>query len=125
LTFVRDNVCYNIDNTDTAYMFIFHYILSKKNRSVIIASLALFFLGTIIFHFVEGWRWLDAFYFCVITLATVGYGDFTPKTDTGKIIAIFYIISGIGIFLAFIEGYFEFIKEIRENRKKNRNVDNS
>lgn len=42
-------------------------------------------LGTIFYHWVEGWRWLDSLYFCVITLAMVGYGDFSPKTDLGKL----------------------------------------
>ena len=82
----------------------------------VLATLAMLALGTITFHFAEGWRWFDSFYFCVITLATVGYGDFTPKTDLGKIAVIFYIISGIGIFLAFVQAYFEFIKENRRKR---------
>ncbi len=42
-------------------------------------------VGTTFYHFVEGWRWLDSLYFCVITLATVGYGDFSPRTDLGKV----------------------------------------
>jgi len=112
-------------NVQANQMFIFRYILSKKNRGVIIAALFLFTAGTIIFHYVEGWRWFDSFYFCLITLATVGYGDFTPKTDLGKWFTILYIISGIGVFLAFINGYLEFLKETRENRKNNRSAENS
>jgi len=57
-------------------------------------------LGTLFYHWVEGWRWLDSLYFCVMTLATVGYGDFTPKTDPGKIFAIFYVFIGIGLLVA-------------------------
>jgi predicted permease len=94
----------------------FHFFIDKKYRSIIIATFTLFFIGTFVFHFVEGWRWFDAFYFCVITLATVGYGDFTPHTDLGKIAAIIYIVSGIGIFLAFIQAYFAFMKERREKK---------
>ena len=40
--------------------------------------------GTLFYHAVEGWRFLDALYFSVATLTTVGYGDFTPQTDAGK-----------------------------------------
>ena len=58
--------------------------------------------GSIFYHFVEGWKWLDAFYFSFISLATVGYGDFTPKTDAGKIFTIFYLIVGIALFAALI-----------------------
>lgn len=57
-------------------------------------------IGTTFYHFVEGWRWLDSLYFCVITLATVGYGDFSPQTDAGKIFTMLYIFIGIGLLIA-------------------------
>lgn len=55
--------------------------------------------GTVFYHYVEGWRWLDSLYFSVITLVTVGYGDFTPKTDPGKIFTMFYVFIGIGLLI--------------------------
>lgn len=67
-----------------------------------IVGVAIFFIafGTVFYHFVEHLKWLDSLYFTVVTLATVGYGDITPKTDAGKLFTIFYIIIGITIFLA-------------------------
>ncbi len=59
-------------------------------------------LGTIFYHFVEKLPWLDANYFSVVTLSTVGYGDITPHTDAGKIFTIFYIFTGVGIITSFI-----------------------
>lgn len=93
---------------------LWHFIWSKKYRPIITSALIVVSTGTIIFHFLEKWSWLDAFYFSVITLATVGYGDLTPKTDLGKFFTIIYIISGIGIFLAFIQSYFDFIRESKK-----------
>ena len=58
--------------------------------------------GTVFYHYVEKWRFLDSFYFSAITLATVGYGDFHPRTDVGKLFTVGYIIIGIGIILGFI-----------------------
>ena len=96
---------------------LYQFLVSKKYRAIIMTVFTLLVTGTVVFHFVEGWRWLDSFYFCVITLATVGYGDFTPKTDVGKLLAIVYIISGIGIFLAFVQAYFDFVKDKYEQKK--------
>lgn len=55
--------------------------------------------ATVFYHWAEKWSWLDAFYFSVITIATVGYGDFSPKTDMGKLFTVAYILFGIGIFV--------------------------
>jgi hypothetical protein len=59
-------------------------------------------MGTVVYHIVEKFSWVDAYYFCVVTLATVGYGDLTPHTTFGKIFTTFYILFGVGILTAFI-----------------------
>lgn len=59
--------------------------------------------GATFYHFVEGWKWLDSFYFTIITLTTIGYGDFSPKTDAGKLFTMVYVFIGLGILLAFID----------------------
>jgi len=38
----------------------------------------------------------------VVTLTTVGYGDFSPQTTFGKIFTTFYIFAGVGILTAYI-----------------------
>jgi voltage-gated potassium channel len=58
--------------------------------------------GTVVYHLVEKFSWVDAYYFSVVTLATVGYGDLTPHTTFGKIFTTFYILSGVGIITSFI-----------------------
>lgn len=82
--------------------------------------------GTFFYHKVEGWRWLDSFYFSVITLATVGFGDFTPQTDLGKIFTVFYIFVGLGILIGFVTPIGEYLinkrmenldKKVQENER--------
>lgn len=57
--------------------------------------------GTLCYRWLEGWSWVDALYFCVATLTTVGYGDVTPTTDVGKVFTIGYLTTGIGLFVTF------------------------
>ncbi|SHF14340.1 voltage-gated potassium channel [Marinitoga hydrogenitolerans DSM 16785] len=40
----------------------------------------------------------DAFWWLIVTIATVGYGDIVPKTFLGKIIGIIIIMSGVTLF---------------------------
>ncbi|MGH7203429.1 MAG: potassium channel family protein [Candidatus Levyibacteriota bacterium] len=71
-------------------------------RSLGIFVLFLLLSGTIFYHQVEHWSFLDAIYFSVTTLTTVGLGDLAPKTDLGKIFTIIYIFIGVGTLLSFI-----------------------
>jgi voltage-gated potassium channel len=74
--------------------------MEKFPRRVIVAFVIIagyLFAGTLFFHAVEGWRYLDSFYFTGVTLTTVGYGDFTPTHDLSKLGAVFFAFSGVGI----------------------------
>ena len=44
-------------------------------------------MGVCFFMFVHGeeMSFVNALYFCFVTLTTVGYGDLEPKTDIGKL----------------------------------------
>lgn len=65
----------------------------------VITSLgAIIGVGTVFFRFVEGWSWVDSYFFSVITLSTVGYGDLSPDTTLGKIGATIFIFAGLGVF---------------------------
>lgn len=76
-------------------------------------------LGTLFYHQVEGWAWFDSLYFCVITLATVGYGDFSPQTVAGKAFTIFYVMLGIGVLVALLTRVAESLLVARQNTTKN------
>ena len=77
-----------------------HALREPEVRAVVQLALALIALATVFYWIVEGWTLLDAVYFSVVTIATVGYGDLAPQTALGKVFTIFYIFAGIGIFVA-------------------------
>jgi hypothetical protein len=52
-------------------------------------------IGVGIFMKVENWDFIDATWFVAQTISTVGYGNITPKTTTGRMFDIFYMLIGI------------------------------
>jgi hypothetical protein len=66
-------------------------------------SVALLILaGSVFYSIHQGWRLLDSFYFSVMTLTTIGYGDFAPSGDLARLFTIAYALSGIGLLVAFV-----------------------
>ncbi len=63
-----------------------------------------------IYRYLEGWDWLDSFYFVVITLTTIGYGDLTPTRDISKLITIFYGLNGVILLLTM----FDVVRRVRQ-----------
>lgn len=88
-------------------------------RYLIISAVVILAVGTVFYHFVEKWSWLNSYYFCVVTLATVGYGDITPQTDLGKLFTTFYIFSGVGV----IATYFTYTAQRRSSKRLSRKKD--
>ena len=71
-------------------------------RSIMILLLFLLAGGTLFYWQNQQWGVLDALYFCVMTISTVGYGDLTPTTPLSKIFTMIYAILGIGLFASFV-----------------------
>lgn len=55
---------------------------------------------TAFYLFSPSYGWFDDFYFVIVTLTTVGYGDVTPKTYNEKVLAIILILIGVFVFSA-------------------------
>ena len=59
-------------------------------------------LGTVVYHYVEGWSWVDAFYFSAVAGSTVGFGDLSPTTNGSKLFTVLYIFSAMAIITTFL-----------------------
>ena len=88
--------------------------MKRRYSFILIAGLVSFLLiafGTWYFSVSEHWRFIDAFYFTIMTITSVGYGDYVPTHDTSKIITAVYSMISIPIILfifgVMAENYFE------------------
>ena len=88
--------------------------IHKKFIFAIVLFLILLFGSSYVYSNIEGWRYLDSLYFSVATVTTVGYGDFSPVTDVGKIYTIFFSFFGIGMALYFftLSGKYVYRKQL-------------
>jgi len=75
---------------------------------------ALLFLGVLGFMFIENLSLVDAIYFSIVTMATVGYGDIHPTSDVGKILVLVLIIGGVGTFLGVVASITDIFVRRRE-----------
>lgn len=90
-----------------------------------IALGGVFLIGSSWYHLVEGWRWLDAAYMTMITLATVGFMEVNELGDRGRMFTIALILMGvvtIGYIVnrfteAVIQGYFQAGLRLQKQRR--------
>ncbi len=66
----------------------------------------------------ENFSPLDAFYFIIVTIATVGYGDLHPLTIPGKILVIGIILAGVGCFVGVVANAIEYMIDLRERSQR-------
>lgn len=69
-------------------------------RATVLLAFIILLSGTLFYRSVEGWSWVDAIYFSVMTAATIGFGDLAPTTTASKVFTIFYAIGSVGVFVA-------------------------
>ena len=78
------------------------YVFKQDEEFRILLFLLLTFLcsGTYFYWHVEGWSIIDALYFSVMTMSTIGYGDLVPTTTLSKSFTIIFALLSIGVFVA-------------------------
>jgi len=110
----------------------------NKAISLFIASGLIILVGTIVMYSVESQvpnskikTVLNVLLWCVATVTTVEYGDIVPVSNIGRIVALFYMFSGISmiaVLLSVITNTFykqRFEKEHRdEGEVPHRNITN-
>ena len=82
----------------------FAVFMDKKHEVSILAALIAItiFMSSALFYVFEQKNehiqsFFDAVYWATITISTVGYGDISPLTQEGRILAIILVFSGLGV----------------------------
>jgi voltage-gated potassium channel len=93
-------------------------------RLAVVVGVALIILtaGTLGFAVVEKLSLIDAAYFTIVTVATVGYGDIHPLTVAGKMLAIVLIRVGVGTFSGVMVNSVGLLVERREQQSRQNRV---
>ncbi|WP_294884273.1 MULTISPECIES: ion transporter [unclassified Sulfurimonas] len=63
----------------------------------------------------------EAIYWSIVTISTVGYGDITPVTEAGRVVAMFVIVAGIAVFSfttsLIVTAFTEKLDEIKDTKQ--------
>lgn len=73
------------------------FLTTNKFNYMLLASLFIVLGGSIAIYFVEGMSFSDSIWWSFVTITTVGYGDISPSTSIGRIIACILMLFGIGL----------------------------
>jgi len=88
----------------------------KHLRILLLLPIAVLIIGTIGFMVIEKLPFVDALYFTIVTISTVGYGDIHPTSMAGKLFGIVLIIIGIGTFLTIVTNATQVLVQGGRNR---------
>ena len=73
--------------------------LYRNLRAALLLVLLIIVIGAVGFHLLEGWTLFESLYLTVTTISTVGYGDYVPSTQGGRLFTIVLIVFGVGTML--------------------------
>jgi voltage-gated potassium channel len=75
---------------------------APETRALPLVAGGLLLVGTIFYWQTEDWTIVEALYFSVMTLTTIGFGDFVPTSPGTQLFTIVYVLIGLGIFVALL-----------------------
>ena len=78
-----------------------------RHQALALALVVYVAVGVGFYAWQEGWSVADSFYFSVVTLTTVGYGDLAPTTTLTRLFTAVYLILGLSILGTVVHSVFQ------------------
>jgi len=69
----------------------------------ILSVVMYYIVGVCYYYSTEDWTIIDSLYFVTVSVATIGYGDFHPTSDSGRFFTSFYLIAGLIFVLSAVD----------------------
>lgn len=95
--------------------------VKRRLRIFVILLISVALVGTLGFMAIEKLSFVEALYFNIVTMATVGYGDIHPTHQSTRILAMIIIIFGGGAFIGFVANATELMllrRDVKQRMKK-------
>lgn len=96
--------------------------IRRRLRILLVLFAAVALLGTVGFMVLEDLTFVDALYFNIATMSTVGYGDIHPTREVSRLFAILLIVMGGATFLGVVANASELMLLKRDSRERARKV---
>ncbi|KAG7026481.1 Two-pore potassium channel 3 [Cucurbita argyrosperma subsp. argyrosperma] len=58
---------------------------------------------------------VDALYFCIVTMCTIGYGDITPNSPATKLFSVLFVLVGFGFIDILLSGMVSYVLDLQES----------
>ncbi|KAI9894425.1 MAG: Potassium channel [Vezdaea aestivalis] len=102
-----------------------HFTLTDHQRTLILQTMMFFIWlggGAAVFSRVCGWQYVDALYFCDVTILTVGFGDYSAPNDTGRGLVFPFSVGGIIMLGLMVGSIARFARELSADKVLKRHV---
>lgn len=107
---------------------------ARRLLLVVIGVIILIFIGTLFYHFSEGWTYLDSLYFSTISLTARGFSGQHPSNWASVLFSVFYLLVGVSVVIytissiiafysifyqkKFEEKFQSFVNQVKNHRRK-------
>jgi len=96
--------------------------IRRRLRTFFLLFLTVALFGTFGFMALEDLSFIDAFYFNIATMSTVGYGDIHPTRELSRLFAVLLIVMGGATFFGVVANGTELILLQRESRERSKKI---